>query len=143
MTKIDTMPEGQIEALAKVLGECGSGTDITRILQNQGLIDSSGESTKWRRLYWMFLDLQRRDRCANRVLSFIESFLTRPVLWGVKLYLSSIAANSTPFWHFRDWNSVRTATLDDGRQRGPSARRSVVKRRFAQNFRADFCIRKC
>ena len=70
------MSEGQIEGLAKVLGECGSGTDITRVLQNQGLTDSSGESTKWRRLYWVFLDLQRQDRCANRVLSFIESFLT-------------------------------------------------------------------
>ncbi len=76
MSKIDSMSEGQIEGLAKVLGECGSGTDITRVLQNQRLTDSSGESTKWRRLYWVFLDVQRQDRCANRVLSFVESFLT-------------------------------------------------------------------
>lgn len=76
MSKIGSMPEGQIEGLAKVLGECGSGTDITRVLQNQGLTDSSGESTKWRRLYWVFLNAQKQDRCANRVLSFVESFLT-------------------------------------------------------------------
>ena len=76
MSRVDSIPEGQIERLAKVLGECGSGTDITRVLQNQGLADSSGESTKWRRLYWVFLNVQREDRCANRVLSFVESFLT-------------------------------------------------------------------
>ena len=70
------MSEGQIERLAKVLGECGSGTDITRVLRDRGLTDNSGESTKWKRLYWVFLDVQRRDRCANRVLDFIRSFLT-------------------------------------------------------------------
>ena len=70
------MPEGQIEKIARVMGECGSGTDITRVLRDQGLTDHSGQSTKWRRLYWVFLDLQRRDGCANRVLSFIQSFLT-------------------------------------------------------------------
>ncbi len=76
MSKINCIPEGQIEGLAKVLGECGSGTDITRILNSLTLSDNSGESTKWKRLYWVFLDLQRRDRCANRVLDFIQSFLT-------------------------------------------------------------------
>lgn len=76
MSKINPMPEGQIEGLAKVLGECGSGTDISRVLRDRGLTDNSGESTKWRRLYRVFLDLQRQDRCANRVLDFIQSFLT-------------------------------------------------------------------
>jgi uncharacterized protein (TIGR02391 family) len=58
------------------MGDCGSGTDITRVLADRGLSDNSGESTKWRRLYWVFLDVQRRDKCANRILDFIKSFLT-------------------------------------------------------------------
>lgn len=65
----------QVESLAKVLGECGSGTDISRVLQACGLVDNSGESTKWRRLYAIFLDCQRTDRCANRVLDFVQAFL--------------------------------------------------------------------
>jgi len=76
LNKIDSMSEGQIERLAKMLGECGSGADITRVLRDRGLTDNSGESTKWKRLYWVFLDVQRRERCANRVLDFIQSFLT-------------------------------------------------------------------
>ncbi len=75
MTPIPSLPEGQVEALAKLLGECGSGTDISRVLSDRGLVDASGESTKWRRLYSIFLECQRQHRCANRVLDFIQAFL--------------------------------------------------------------------
>lgn len=75
MSKVDSMPEAQIESLAKVLGECGYGSDISRVLKARGLADRSGQSTKWRRLYWVFLDIQRRDKCANGILAFISSFL--------------------------------------------------------------------
>ena len=76
MSKITSFPEGQIETLARVLGGCGTGSDIDRVLEDRQLTDHSGESTKWRRLYWVFLNVQRRDRCANRILDFIRSFLT-------------------------------------------------------------------
>ena len=76
MSKVACLSEGQVEGLAKLLGECGTGTDITRILENRELTDNSSQSTKWRRLYWVFLDLQNRDKCANRVLDFIQTFLT-------------------------------------------------------------------
>ena len=75
MAAVPPFPEGQIEAFARLLGECGSGTDISRVLHDRGLIDSSGESTKWRRLYWVFLDSQRRTNCANSIIDFIQSFL--------------------------------------------------------------------
>jgi len=75
MSVVPVLPEGQIEALAKLLGECGTGTDISRVLSDRGLVDESGESTKWRRLYWVFLQSQKQYRCANRVLDFIQSFM--------------------------------------------------------------------
>ena len=76
MSSIPSFQEGSIESLAKILGECGSGSDISRVLDNRDIHDSSGESTKWRRLYSIFLEVQRRDRCANQILDFIQSFLT-------------------------------------------------------------------
>ncbi len=76
MSMVPSFPAGQIESLAKLLGDCGTGPDITRMLAHCGLIDGSGESTKWRRLYWVFLDVQNRDRCANQTLNFIKAFLT-------------------------------------------------------------------
>ena len=75
MNPIPSFQEGSIESLAKLLGECGSGSDIDRVLAYRGIHDSSGHSTKWRRLNWIFLDVQRRDRCANRILDFIQSLL--------------------------------------------------------------------
>lgn len=76
MTSFPSFPEGQVESLAKLLGDCGSGTDISRVLTDRGLADFSGESTKWRRLYSIFLESQRQSRGANRVLDFIQAFLT-------------------------------------------------------------------
>ncbi len=75
MASVPAFPEGQVEALARLLGECGSGTDISRVLDDRGLRDLSGESTKWRRLYSIFLQSQREHRCANQVIDFIGAFL--------------------------------------------------------------------
>ncbi|MDZ7752320.1 MAG: TIGR02391 family protein [Gammaproteobacteria bacterium] len=76
MAKVPCFPEGQVEALARALGECGSGTDISPVFQNRGLADNSSESTKRRRLYWLFLDCQNRSGCANQVIDVIRAFLT-------------------------------------------------------------------
>ena len=65
MSFIQSFQEGSIESLTKVLGECGSGSDISRVLDDRGIHDGSGQSTKWRRLYWIFLEFQRQDRCAK------------------------------------------------------------------------------
>ena len=75
MASFPSFPEGQVEALAKVLGDCVSGTDISRVFSDRGLMDTSSESTKWRRLYATFLDSQRQHHCANRVIDFIQAFL--------------------------------------------------------------------
>ncbi len=66
---------GTVEALAKVLGEAGSGSDISRYFQWNALIDDSGESTKWRRLNSVFLKSQATTKSANQILAFTQSFL--------------------------------------------------------------------
>ena len=68
-------PVSQIQSLAQFLGECGTGGDISRVLDDQHIVDESRESTKWRRLYWVFTELQRRDGSANGILTFIMSYL--------------------------------------------------------------------
>ena len=75
MNKVTSLPESVLEPLARLVGECGTGSQISRVLYDHGLEDKSGESTKWRRLYHVFLTTQKRDGSANRVLGLIESFL--------------------------------------------------------------------
>ena len=76
MSAVPPFSEGQIEALARLLGECGTGDDISRFFISKGLVDNSGESTKWKRLYWVFLKYQKQHQCANLIVDFIQSFLT-------------------------------------------------------------------
>lgn len=76
MATVPSFSEGQIESLARSLGEAGSGNDISRVLADRGLVDNSGESTKWRRLYWIFHYGQRKYGCANHVVDFVRAFLT-------------------------------------------------------------------
>jgi uncharacterized protein (TIGR02391 family) len=75
LSTIPPFDRAQIEALARFLGECGTGSEISRVLQDRGLVDHSGESTKWRRLYWIFQHYQYEYKCANHVLDFIRAFL--------------------------------------------------------------------
>lgn len=75
MTAVPSFEEASVESLARLVAECGSGSDIDRVLDDRGIHDGSGESTKWKKLYWVFLDVQRRDQCADRILDFIQSFL--------------------------------------------------------------------
>lgn len=75
MSSEPVLPDGVIESLASLLGDCGTGSEITRVLDGCGLQDYSGESTKWRRLYWVFTDCQIRYKCSNAVLNYIRSFL--------------------------------------------------------------------
>lgn len=76
MSAVPPFSEGQIEALAQLLGECGTGNDISRFFISKGLVDDSGESTKWKRLYWVFLKCQKQHQCTNPIVDFIQSFLT-------------------------------------------------------------------
>jgi uncharacterized protein (TIGR02391 family) len=75
MSAVPSFPGSQLEGLAKVLGGCGTGSDISLVLTDCGWEDCSGESTKWRRIHAILQARQKQDRCANQVLHFIRSLL--------------------------------------------------------------------
>ena len=75
MSVASPLSESQIEPLAILLGDCGSGSDITRVLASLNLNDHGEGYTKWRRLYGLFLKIQSKDGNANRILDFIEKYL--------------------------------------------------------------------
>lgn len=136
---IPSFPEGQIESLSRVLGDCGSGTDISRVLQDRGLADNSGESTKWRRLYRIFLEYQQRDGCGNRVIDFVQSFLIPARFVGrneafesARQQLNAILAFSGLEYgqdgKFRACNTART--LDEAEKRARTIQAKFQGRRI-------------
>lgn len=139
MSAVPSFSEGQIEALARLLGECGSGTDITRVLDDRGLVDGSMESTKWRRLYWVFLDSQRQFDCGNRVVDFIQSFLTPARFVGRSVEFekqrqelnSILAFSGLEFGADGKFRTRETATtLDEAEQRSRTIRAKFAGRRI-------------
>ena len=75
MTNIPPFRSDVIEALAKALGEAATGTEITTTLQQCGIVDNSRESTKWRRLSFVFSERQQKDQSANSILKVINTLL--------------------------------------------------------------------
>lgn len=72
---ITAFKNSTIESLAKLLGNCGTGSEIDRILQNCGIPDDSGMSTKWRRLDHVFIKTQQQYQCANNIIDFIQKYI--------------------------------------------------------------------
>lgn len=75
MANVPRLDEQIIEQAARVLGNAGSGNDITRIFQAVGLTDHSGESTKWRRIHSVLCNAQRQNGVANKFFEFIQKIL--------------------------------------------------------------------
>lgn len=75
MPSVPSFNSTQVEQISRLLADFGTGSEISDVLRQCDLTDGSGASTKWRRLNWVLLDVQRRDGCANKVLAFIQAFL--------------------------------------------------------------------
>lgn len=78
---IAELDDGTLDRISRTLGDALIGSVITNIFRATGIDDTSGENTKWKRLYFTFGELQRRDRCANKVVAFIQAAMT-PSRWS-------------------------------------------------------------
>lgn len=84
---------GQLEAIAKVLGDTEnglSGSEIGHILADCRIGDPSTGMTKWKRLYNAFIEFQNRNQAGNHVLVFIKramnpgSYTSNPGLFRLR-----------------------------------------------------------
>lgn len=75
MATAPKLTDMQIEEVSRILGEYLSGTDISRHFADMGIEDTSGESTKWRRLSATFKSHQASDRTPSKLMAFIGRLL--------------------------------------------------------------------
>ena len=76
MTGFPQFNENHLEAIARVLGEAVTGTQLDNIFATTGIKDVSSESTKWKRIYHSLLMKQRHDRVGNNVAAFIGAVMS-------------------------------------------------------------------
>lgn len=134
MSAIPPFLEGQIEALARLLGDHATGTEISRLLAGRGLADKSGESTKWRRLNWVFLDCQLRSQCANQVLDFVQVFLAPTRFVGRNQEFEAIRYGLNPILAFSGLEFEQDGTL----RRRDTARTLDEAEERSRTIRAKF-----
>lgn len=81
MAIIPSFTDAQLESLARVLGECFSGSDLGRLLQSAGLAEPADTpSTKWRRLLFVFQTYQAAHHVGNHVGALLQAAL-EPARW--------------------------------------------------------------
>ena len=73
--KIRKLSNSEIEVLAKIVGECMTGTQMDSIFHECGVRDTSSESTKWKRIFYTFQAKQEIDGSSNAFLNFIKKSL--------------------------------------------------------------------
>lgn len=71
-----SLNSNQIENISKLLGDVLTGSGISKIFRDISVTDNSGESTKWRRLDYVFKFIQNRDKSINTILRFIKEALS-------------------------------------------------------------------
>lgn len=64
------------EQIAQALGDVVTGTQLDGLFASCGIPDTSGESTKWRRIHSTLAARQAQDRCGNHVAAFIMAVMT-------------------------------------------------------------------
>ncbi len=75
MKNFPPFSENMITSLAEELGELLTGSQINSALKACWLWDNSGESTKWKRLDWVFRDSQHHNGHADEILHFLQHVL--------------------------------------------------------------------
>ncbi|MFH0828772.1 MAG: TIGR02391 family protein [Candidatus Kerfeldbacteria bacterium] len=135
---IPAFTDAQLEALAKVFGDCFTGSDLDRLLQSANLAEPpDAPSTKWRRLLAVFQKSQAEHRVGNHVGAFIQIAL-EPARWhGNAVGLESALAQINEILAFAglcvgEDGKLRTAqvakTLSEAQQRVGRLRTELERR---------------
>lgn len=72
MSKFPSLTNTQIERISRTLGEYMTGSDLTRIFEYIHIEDTSNESTKWKRIYYTFIEEQSKTSSSNAMFRFIS-----------------------------------------------------------------------
>ena len=63
---------GELESLSKVLGDVSTGSQITNLLTQMGILDTDTRATKWARIYNTLAERQNVTQAGNSVFRYIS-----------------------------------------------------------------------
>lgn len=69
--KEEKIDEQILREISIIIAEYITGSGLDDIFLAKSIHDCSGESTKWKRIYYSLCEKQKQDKCSNNVLVFI------------------------------------------------------------------------
>ena len=72
--KCEKLSDSIIESVSKIMTNYASGSEIDSLFRQCNIIDTSGESTKWKRISRTFIALQDKTGTSNNFLDFIQKW---------------------------------------------------------------------
>jgi uncharacterized protein (TIGR02391 family) len=127
----------QLEQLSRALGDAASGTQLTRLFAEARVADTSGQSTKWKRIYENLGLAQSKEGTGSPVSRLIRTvvtparFTTVPEEFELHRQVVSLSLSFIGFVLCEDGaiQAVpRAKTLSDAQDRADALRRRLVER---------------
>jgi len=93
MAAVPVFDLSTLEQIARVLGDPGTGSQLTGLFRQCRSEDVLGEgNTKWKRIFRSLEERQKRDRCGNNVVSFIQAAM-QPVRFDDRASFNDLRAS--------------------------------------------------
>lgn len=128
---------GQLEQLARLLGEEVTGSKLSLILGQVSLIDQIELSTKWKRIYNAFAIYQNEKCCSNQIMNFIKLVLEPASYVDNSSHYHDVLNNVSAILSFvgfeiredgRIYECVQSKTVTDAEQRAKTLKKQLEHR---------------
>lgn len=128
---------GQLEQLARLLGEEVTGSKLTLMLEQVSLIDQIELSTKWKRIFNAFAIYQNEKGCSNQIMNFIKLVLEPAIYVEDSAHYHDVLNRVSAVLSFigfeikddgKIYNCIKSKTVTDAEKRANSLRKQLELR---------------
>lgn len=98
--KAPCFSRGQLEELAKLLGDEVTGSTLSPMLEQVYLQDKVELSTKWKRIFYAFATYQNARECSNQIMRFIQLVLEPARYMDNSIHYHEILSNVSAILSF-------------------------------------------
>lgn len=139
---------GQLEQLARLLGEEVTGSKLSLMLGQVSLIDKIELSTKWKRIYTAFVLYQNDKKCSNQIMHFIKLVLEPASYVNNSSHYHDVLNDVSAILSFvgfeiksdgRIYKCVQSKTVSDAEQRANTLKKQLEYRNIHKEI-FKFCL---
>lgn len=146
--KAPCFSRGQLEELAKLLGDEVTGSTLSPMLEQVYLQDKVELSTKWKRIFYAFATYQNARECSNQIMRFIQLVLEPARYMDNSIHYHEILSNVSAILSFvgyeikedgKFYPCKTSRTLSEAEQRATNLKKKLEYRASHQQI-FKYCL---